>query len=83
MPLAIKNFHTVDRSGLYIVETNVDIPLRTATKSTPDDPLLVRANVYRPKAGQKFPVLVTYGPCKSEWNASFILIQRLNAVNRW
>ena len=66
MPLAIKNLHTVDSSGDYIVEVNVDINLRTATKSTPDDPLLVRANVYRPKLEGKFPVLVTYGPCKFE-----------------
>lgn len=65
MPLAIKNLHIVDSSGAYIVELNVNIPLRTATKSTPDDPLLVRANIYRPKSKGKFPVLVTYGPCKS------------------
>ncbi len=64
MPLAIQNLHTFDDSGPYIVEINVDIQLRTAVKSTSDDPLLVRANIYRPKTLGKFPVLVTYGPCK-------------------
>ncbi|KAH8803322.1 Alpha/Beta hydrolase protein [Xylogone sp. PMI_703] len=62
MALPIKIIHTVDLSGDYIVEVNVDIPLRTATKTTSADPLLVRANVYRPKANGRFPVLVTYGP---------------------
>jgi len=65
MPLPLKDIYSIDDSGDYIVETNVDIPLRTAGKSTPDDPLLVRANVYRPKGDDKYPVLVTYGPCKS------------------
>jgi hypothetical protein len=66
MPLAIKNLHTIDSSGAYVVEINADIPLRTATRSTPEDPLLVRANIYRPKSEGKFPVLITYGPCKFE-----------------
>ena len=64
MPLPFENLHTVETSGPYTVEINVDIPLRTAAKSTSDDPLLVRANIYRPKLEGKYPVLVTYGPCK-------------------
>ena len=63
MPFTIRDLHTVDDSGKYIVETNVDVPLRTPDRSIPNDPLLVRANVYRPKQGGKYPVLVTYGPC--------------------
>jgi hypothetical protein len=64
MPLPIKDLHTVDSSGEYVVEVNVSIPLPTAVKSTLDSLLVVRANVYRPKFDGKFPVLVTYGPCK-------------------
>ncbi|KAI4854090.1 alpha/beta-hydrolase [Aureobasidium sp. EXF-8845] len=62
MTLPIQNLHKIDESGPYIVETNVDVPLRTASKSLPDDPRLVRVNVYRPKTDTKLPVLVTYGP---------------------
>lgn len=64
MSLPIKNLHTVEEFPDYIVEFNVDIPLRTATKTSPTDPLLVRGNVYRPKKEGEYPVLVTYGPCK-------------------
>ena len=81
MPLPIKNLHTVDSSGPYIVEINADIPLRTATKSTPDDPLLVRANIYRPKSEGQFPVLVTYGPCKFNYDPH--LKCKLNKQYRW
>lgn len=63
MPLAIKNLHTVDESGPYVVERDVDVPLKTATPQCDGDPLLVRANVYRPKKEGRFPVLCTYGPC--------------------
>ncbi|KAF5532894.1 x-pro dipeptidyl-peptidase [Fusarium mexicanum] len=62
MPLPTQNLHRIDTSGKYVVEYNVDIPLRTAKKTLPEDPLLVRGNVYRPKADDKYPVLVTYGP---------------------
>lgn len=65
MPLQIKNLHTVDTENFsYIFERDVDIPLRTAKPNIPNDPLLVRANVYRPKAEGKYPVICTYGPCE-------------------
>ncbi|CCF38510.1 X-Pro dipeptidyl-peptidase protein [Colletotrichum higginsianum] len=59
MPLPIKDLHTVEVFPGYVAEFNVDIPLRTATKTLPHDPLLVRDNVYRPKGESKHPVLVT------------------------
>lgn len=64
MPLALKNLHRVDSTSFdYFVEFDVDVPLRTAKPNTADDPLLIRANIYRPKAdGQRYPVLVTCGP---------------------
>ncbi|GJN69855.1 X-pro dipeptidyl-peptidase (S15 family) protein [Purpureocillium lilacinum] len=62
MPLALKNLHVVDESGPYVLERDVDVPLKRSTPQTKDDPLLVRANVYRPKKEGKFPVLCTYGP---------------------
>jgi hypothetical protein len=65
MPLPIRNLHTVEEFSSYIAEFNVDIPLRTATPSLAQDPLLVRGNIYRPKDGGIYPVLVTYGPCES------------------
>lgn len=65
MPLPVKNLHTIDDSGLYVVERDVDIPLKTAKPAFNGDPVLVRANVYRPKKEGKFPVICTYGPCKS------------------
>ena len=64
MPLPIQNIYSTDTTGSYIIETNVDIPLRTATKTIPDDPLVVRANVYRPTKEGRYSVLVTYGPCE-------------------
>ena len=63
MPLALRDLHVVDdKSFDYIFERDVDIPLATAEPVLPDDPCLVRANVYRPRATGKFPVRVTYGP---------------------
>ncbi|KAH7133855.1 Alpha/Beta hydrolase protein [Dactylonectria macrodidyma] len=63
MPLPTKNLHTVSAFPGYIAEFNVDIPLRTAAKTLPHDPQVVRGNVYRPKGEAiKSPVLVTYGP---------------------
>ncbi|KAM0472429.1 hypothetical protein ACHAP7_008582 [Fusarium lateritium] len=62
MPLPIQNLHTVETFDKYIAEFNIDIPLRTAKKTLPDSPALVRGNVYRPKTEDKYPVLVTYGP---------------------
>lgn len=41
----------------YVFEQNVDVPIKTFETG------LVRVNVYRPKTGEKVPVLVTYGPC--------------------
>lgn len=76
MPLPIKNLYTIDESGDYIVERNVDIPLKTATPSIEGDPLLVRANVYRPKKEGKFPVLATYGPCENSF-----LLEEISQVN--
>lgn len=64
MPLALKNLHAVDTSGPYIFERDVDVPLKTAQPGIKDDPLLVRANVYRPHKEGKYPVLCTYGPCE-------------------
>ena len=49
---------TVDKENSIIFEKNVSIPLK-------DSELPVRCNVYRPLGsddGQKYPVLVTYGP---------------------
>lgn len=62
MPLALRNLHTVHDRGNYIFEQDVDIPLLTTKPSIESDPLLVRANVYRPKKKGHFPVLCTYGP---------------------
>lgn len=63
MPLPIRDLLERDETGAYIVETNVSIPLKTPAPSIPNDPRLVRANVYRPKGAGRYPVLVTYGPC--------------------
>ncbi|RSL56817.1 hypothetical protein CEP53_006692 [Fusarium sp. AF-6] len=62
MPLTIRDLQTTDTFDGYIADFNVSIPLKTAKKTLPDDPLLVRGNVYRPKREGKYPVLVTYGP---------------------
>ena len=63
MPLPIRDLHTVDDIVYpYIFERDVDVPLVTSKPNIAGDPLLVRANVYRPKKAGKFPVLVTYGP---------------------
>lgn len=63
MPNTIRDIKKVDSVSFpYIFEQNVDIPLKGAAS---DKGHLVRCNVYRPKSsdqGQKFPVLVTYGP---------------------
>lgn len=66
MPLPIRDLHTVEEFSSYIAEFNIDIPLRTATPSLAQDPLLVRGNIYRPKDEGIYPVLVTYGPCESD-----------------
>ena len=48
--------HKVDTETYpYIYEENATVTLK-------DDKGLVRCNVYRPKRGDKVPVLVTYGP---------------------
>lgn len=48
---------TEDKENGLIFEKNVSIPLKSSD-------LPIRCNVYRPIAetGDKFPVLVTYGP---------------------
>ena len=60
MPLPIKDAHKVDTSSFpYIFEENAVVPLKTSSEG------IIRCNVYRPKEtekGQKYPVLVTYGP---------------------
>jgi predicted acyl esterase len=56
MPNAILDLHTVDSDKFpYIFEQNVSVPLQTAQG-------IIRCNVYRPKALESAPVLVTYGP---------------------
>lgn len=45
--------------GSYILEKNVDIPLKGNQAGG-----VIRANVYRPRTPGKYPVLATYGPCK-------------------
>ena len=76
MPLPILNLHKIDASGPFIVETDVDIPLPAAPQNTEYGVNLIRANVYRPKdsfnSGEKYPVLVTYGPCKHRIDPSYI-----------
>ncbi|KAI8686824.1 PepX-C domain-containing protein [Fusarium sp. Ph1] len=62
MPLPIRDVQTTETFDGYLADFNVSIPLKTAKKTLPDDPLLVRGNVYRPKPEGKYPVLVTYGP---------------------
>lgn len=48
---------TEDKENNLIFEKNVSVPLKASS-------LPVRCNVYRPiaAAGERFPVLVTYGP---------------------
>jgi hypothetical protein len=79
MPLPIQNLHTIDTTGSYVVETDVDIQLSTAPPNTEDGVRLVRANVYRPKdsffGGKRYPVLVTYGPCKQNQSFSLFMMQ--------
>ena len=63
MPLSLRNLHRIDdTSFLYTVEFDVDVHLPTAEPNIPGDPLIMRANVYRPKADGRYPVLVTCGP---------------------
>lgn len=61
----------------YIVEENVDIPVKEF--GTP-----IRCNVYRPKAseqGQKFPVLMTYGPYGKDVHYQFFNEKSYREVN--
>ena len=63
MPLKILNLHTTEEHSFdYVFERDVDVPLKTSQPNIEHDPLLVRANIYRPKAAGRFPVLCTYGP---------------------
>lgn len=60
MPNKIRDLHEVyaDNENKLVFEKNVSIPLRNSD-------LPVRCNVYRPQGstdGEKYPVLVTYGP---------------------
>lgn len=57
-PVPLIDAHRVDEESFpYVYEENVLIPLMSQRGS-------VRANVYRPRnsAGERFPVLATYGP---------------------
>jgi hypothetical protein len=76
MPLPTLNLHKIDTTGTYVVETDVDIPLPTAPPNTKNGVNVIRANVYRPKDsftdGKKYPVLVTYGPCKHRAHPFYI-----------
>ncbi|GFZ47209.1 hypothetical protein JCM24511_04952 [Saitozyma sp. JCM 24511] len=49
------HIRTVHELPTMILEKNVDIPLK-------DGQGLVRANIYKPKAEGRFPVIMTYGP---------------------
>jgi hypothetical protein len=52
----IQNLHTIDTDTFpYVFEQNASVPLKSSEG-------LIRLNVYRPKADEKVPVLVTYGP---------------------
>ncbi|KAE8453260.1 hypothetical protein EG329_011327 [Mollisiaceae sp. DMI_Dod_QoI] len=75
----IRDIRTViddEESGL-VFEKNVSIPLRSSS-------LPVRANVYRPlstKNGDKFPVLVTYGPYGKDIAYATFYAGSFNEVN--
>lgn len=59
MPNKIQNIQTKDETSFpYVFIKNADVPLKTDTSGGN----LVRANIYLPKTGNKFPTLVTYGP---------------------
>lgn len=47
--------------GHYVFDLNVEVPLKTVSEGS-----VIRANVYRPKIGDRCPVIVTYGPCMSK-----------------
>ncbi|TVY64333.1 Cocaine esterase [Lachnellula suecica] len=68
-----KSLKEVDTSEEFIVETNVTIPLATAPPDAFDDPCVVKANVYRPKAEGRYPVLVTYGSSPKFFTIEFLL----------
>jgi hypothetical protein len=76
MSLPLMNLHKIDTTGIYVVETDIDIPLPTAPPNANRKTNVVRANVYRPKDsftdGKRYPVLVTYGPCKHRINHFYI-----------
>jgi predicted acyl esterase len=56
MPNLIRDIASRDETSFsYIFEQNLTISLK-------DKSGLVRCNVYRPKASEKVPVLITYGP---------------------
>lgn len=54
-----KFMHADSESFPYTFLRDVDIPLHTYEKG------LIRANVFLPKGSGPFPVIATYGPCKS------------------
>lgn len=67
----INTLQKIDDTGDFVIETNTDIPLKDG---------LCRCNVYRPHDsgnGAKYPVLMTYGPCK------YIPNDRDDANHRW
>jgi putative CocE/NonD family hydrolase len=68
---------THDSENGLIFEKNVSIPLKAS-------PLPIRANVYRPAStdnGDKFPVLVTYGPYGKDIPYATFFAGSFNEVN--
>ncbi|KAI9732768.1 MAG: hypothetical protein M1834_003706 [Cirrosporium novae-zelandiae] len=75
MPNQIKDIHTVDdKSFPYIFEENATVSLKSSEG-------LIRCNVYRPKADQKVPVLVTYGPYGKDIHYKDFHAQSFSEVN--
>lgn len=64
----------IQREG-YVLEQNVDVPLKTASTDN-----IIRANLYRPKEDGQYPVIVTYGPCKSRRLGEICCT---NSTDRW
>ena len=62
----IVDIHTCDDTSFsYIFRKNVSIPLKSHASGTSTPMQVVRCNIYLPHStalGDKFPVLVTYGP---------------------
>lgn len=81
MSLLPNALYEISRTGNMIVEKNVDVPLPTAPPASPRDPLLVRANVFRPKPDGRYPVLLTYSPYGKDIHYSDFHVQSYALVN--